>query len=294
MKCQSGRSHTGTVAKEIEDCQVSPPKRWTVDSPEGIGHDDCSLKNNSSSTSRCDRTFNRLRWQRTVRASLRSPPVSTEASFSSRTPVFGIVGGIGSGKSAVTRGLAEFLQVRVIDADRIGHEVLTLPKIKQQIFHTFGSDVFVADAPSGEIDRGQLAKRVFGTDTGHNKATGHNEALTQLEAIVHPEIRRQMTDQIQQAQAENQVVLVDAAVMLEAGWKDLCDRLIFIDVPFETRLRRVVENRGWDEAELRRREASQLPLETKKQAADFVVDNSQTLQDSVSQFCRIIQSLTMA
>ena len=100
-----------------------------------------------------------------------------------------------------------------------------------------------------------------------------------------------MQSQISQAQAEHEVVLVDAAVMLEAGWDDLCDELIFVDVPFETRLARVVENRGWDETELRRREASQLPLEKKKQASKFVVDNSRNLNDSVTQLRQIVLSL---
>jgi len=214
--------------------------------------------------------------------------VSSEASFSSSTPVFGIVGGIGSGKSAVACGLAEFLRAGVIDADRIGHEVLTLPEIKTQISHTFGPNVFVDRDSGGEIDRHELARRVFGTEPHHK------ESLKKLEAIVHPEIRRQMQFQISQAQAEHDVVLVDAAVMLEASWDDLCDELVFVDVPFETRLVRVVENRGWDEAELRRREASQLPLEKKKQASKFVVDNSRNLNDSVTQLRQIVLTLTQS
>lgn len=185
-------------------------------------------------------------------------------------------------------GLAEFLRVGVIDADRIGHEVLTLPEIKTQISHTFGPSVFVEGDSDGEIDRRQLARRVFGTEPHHKKS------LKKLEAIVHPEIRRQMKSQISLAQSEHDVVLVDAAVMLEAGWDDLCDELIFIDVPFETRLARVIENRGWDETELRRREASQLPLEKKKQASNFVVDNSRNLNDSVSQLRQIVLSLTQS
>lgn len=183
-------------------------------------------------------------------------------------------------------GLADFLRAGVIDADQIGHEVLTFPQIKTQISQVFGPSVFVSGELHSEIDRRELAKRVFGAETHHK------ESLSQLEAIVHPEIRRQMQTQIRQAQTEHDVVLVDAAVMLEAGWDDLCDELVFVDVPFETRLARVVENRGWDEAELRGREASQLPLEKKKQASKFVVDNSRNLNDSVTQLRQIVHSLT--
>lgn len=199
--------------------------------------------------------------------------------------MIGIAGGIGSGKSAVARGLAERLRVFVVDADRIGHEVLTLPEVKQQIFQTFGADVFVSGNAASEIDRRQLARRVFG-DAPHLK-----NSLTQLEAIVHPEIRRQMQSQIRQHQADHDVVLLDAAVLLEAGWNDLCEALAFVEVPFETRLARVVKNRGWDETELRRRESSQLPLTEKTEAADYVIDNSGSLEDSINQLHQIILSL---
>lgn len=199
--------------------------------------------------------------------------------------MIGIAGGIGSGKSAVARGLAERLRVFVVDADRIGHDVLTLPEIKQQIFQTFGADVFVSGEATSEIDRRQLAKRVFGNETHLKKS------LIQLEAIVHPEIRRQMQRQIRQHQADNDVVLLDAAVMLEAGWNDLCEALVFVAVPFEVRLDRVVKNRGWDEEELRKREASQLSVDEKAEAADFVIDNSGSLENSVHQLNQIVLSL---
>jgi len=185
----------------------------------------------------------------------------------------------------VARGLAERLRVFVVDADRIGHDVLTLPEIKQQIFQTFGADVFVSGEATSEIDRRQLAKRVFGNETHLKKS------LIQLEAIVHPEIRRQMQRQIRQHQADNDVVLLDAAVMLEAGWNDLCEALVFVAVPFEVRLDRVVKNRGWDEEELRKREASQLSVDEKAEAADFVIDNSGSLENSVHQLNQIVLSL---
>ena len=216
--------------------------------------------------------------------------MSSEESSSRSAPVIGIAGGIGSGKSALARGLAERLRVFVVDADRIGHDVLFLPEIKQQIFQTFGAEVFVSGEATGEIDRRQLARRVFGNEA-HLK-----NSLTQLEAIVHPEIRQQMQVQIQkgqirQYQTGHDVILLDAAVMLEAGWNDLCEALVFVEVPFETRLARVVKNRGWDETELRRRETSQLPLKEKTAAADFVIDNSGSLEDSVNQLHQIVLSL---
>lgn len=212
--------------------------------------------------------------------------MSSEETSSRRTPVVGIVGGIGSGKSAVARGLAEDLSVFVVDADRIGHEVLTFPDIKTQLFQTFGADVFRDENEHSDIDRSQLARKVFGSEPHHK------ESLNQLEAIVHPEIRRQMRQQIDEAQPGHDVVLVDAAVLLESGWSDLCQSVVFVDVPFEDRLSRVVSNRGWSEDELRRREASQLPLNEKRQVADFVVDNSGEVSNSVEQLKQFVLSIT--
>lgn len=188
--------------------------------------------------------------------------------------VAGILGGIGSGKSAVARGLSDHLSVLIIDADRIGHDVLTFPQIKDQIRQSFGDDVF----DGNDVDRKQLAALVFGSDPQHSRS------LKILESIVHPEIRRQVELQIQQADGNRDVVVLDAAVMLEAGWNDLCDFIVFVDTPFEVRLDRVQRNRGWSEDELRRREASQVPLERKRLASQFVIDNSASLENAVQQF----------
>ena len=83
--------------------------------------------------------------------------------------------------------------------------------------------------------------------------------------------------------------MLDAAVMLEASWNDLCQAIVFIDVPFADRLARVQQQRGWNEDELRRREASQLTLEEKRHRATVVIDNSKTLDDAVNQLRDFIE-----
>jgi dephospho-CoA kinase len=187
--------------------------------------------------------------------------------------VAGIIGGTGSGKSAVTRGLGSRFRIRTIDADQIGHEVLTLPRVKDEIRTTFGQDVF----DGSDVDRRALSRRVFGT------SPHHSQSLIQLERIVHPEIRGQLKLQIEQTGTDFDLVVLDAAVMLEAGWNDLCDAVVFVDVPFETRLARVSERRGWDEDELQRREASQLSLSEKQQAAHVTITNDGHLDDAVAE-----------
>ena len=74
-----------------------------------------------------------------------------------------------------------------------------------------------------------------------------------------------------------EAVLLDAALLLEAGWRDECDAVVFIETAFEDRLRRVQASRGWDARELQQREVIQLDLQSRRDAADFVIDNSQSL-----------------
>jgi dephospho-CoA kinase len=192
----------------------------------------------------------------------------------------GFIGGIGSGKSAVSRGLSNTFQTLTIDADRIGHEVLGMQSVKDRIRQAFGDVVF----DGTEVCRKLLAREVFGSDT-HNK-----QARIRLEEIVHPEIRRQVEKQLSDIPDDIEIIVLDAAVMLETGWNDLCDSIIFVDAPFEVRLGRVQENRDWTADELRRREASQLSIEEKRAAAQFIVDNSGTLENAIKQLVPFIRT----
>ena len=172
----------------------------------------------------------------------------------------------------------------MIDADRVAHHVLTLQSIKQQLKQTFGSDIF---DPQGEIVRSKLASLVFGASQEQQRA------LEKLEAIVHPEIRQQLESEIERIrlQATHVAIVLDAAVMLESGWSNVCDKIVFVDTPFSTRLQRVQENRNWDEAELTRREASQWPIDRKRQVADAVISNSGNLEQAGRQFAEYLCKL---
>jgi dephospho-CoA kinase len=203
------------------------------------------------------------------------PGVSTRT----KTLVVGILGGIGSGKSAVSRGLSNHFKTYLIDADRVGHDVLGIPTVKDDIRRDFGDTVF----DGTEICRKSLARQVFGSEIHHQ------QALIKLEKIVHPEIRRQVEKQLGEVSDETEVVVLDAAVMLEAGWNDLCNTIVFVDTHFETRLKRVEENRGWTSDELRRRESSQVSLDDKQEVSEFVVDNSGSLENAVEQFATFIE-----
>ena len=182
-------------------------------------------------------------------------------------PVIGLVGGVGSGKSAVAGWLSSRRNVIVIDGDEVGRRLLALPEVKEQIRERFGGEVFDGH---GEVVRAKLAREVFGT------SASHKEARTDLERILHPRIEQSFRGTISAAETSNRVeaVVLDAAVLLEAGWGSLCDFVVFIDTPAELRLRWVREGRGWDQADLERRESCQLSLKLKRSRADYVIPNT--------------------
>ncbi len=205
------------------------------------------------------------------------PPLSQP-----QIPIIGLVGGVGSGKTSLTRWLGQRLRVAVVDADAAGHAALLEPEVRRALRARFGPEIF---DPEGQVIRSRLAVRVFGA------TPRHREARQMLEAIVHPVIRRRLEEAIAnyRQRGEYDLILLDAAVMLEAGWNNLCDVLVFVDAPLEQRQARVQAMRCWTTEELEHREASQWPLDDKRTAADFVVDNSGELEAAGRQLLEFLQ-----
>jgi dephospho-CoA kinase len=179
--------------------------------------------------------------------------------------VIGLIGAIGGGKSAAAAALARRGGL-VLGGDEIAHLALRDPEVRRRVVERWGPGVLGDD---GEVQRRKLGAIVF----------ADRKELKALEALVHPWVKGRIREEIARAQADPSAafVVLDAAVMLEAGWHDVCDRLVFVDAPREQRVRRVA-GRGWSEEELARREAAQLPLTEKAARADHVLDNSRSLE----------------
>jgi dephospho-CoA kinase len=177
-------------------------------------------------------------------------------------PVVGLIGGIGSGKSRVAAELARH-GARVIAADQVGHEALRHPDIRDRVVRRWGPQILDAQ---GAVDRRRLGAIVF-ADGAELKA---------LEALVHPWMDGRIAAEIAAARADPAVALVvlDAAILLEAGWNRHCDWLVYVHAPRDVRLRRLAEQRGWSTKEVAARGDAQLPLTDKVSRADFVVDNT--------------------
>jgi dephospho-CoA kinase len=183
--------------------------------------------------------------------------------------VLGLIGGIGGGKSAVAAALARRGAV-VLDADSVGRALLTRKPVRARLVAHFGARILDRTGAGGPdhappIDRRALAAIVF-ADAAERRA---------LEAIVHPRMRRFFERAIARAvrQGQARAVVLDAAVLLEAGWDALCDLVVFVDAPRDRRLARLQEQRGWTEAMLAARERAQWPLVAKRGWADAIVVN---------------------
>jgi dephospho-CoA kinase len=195
----------------------------------------------------------------------------TDLSTGKTIPVIGVVGGIGSGKSLVAAEMQR-LGGYLIQGDQLGHEALRQPDIKERVLRRWGPPVLDAQ---GAIDRRLLGQRVFANPI----------ELTELEAIVFPYIEQHITQEIDRArlQPEIKFVVLDAAIMLESGWAWFCDKIIFVDVPREQRLARLLAQRGWSEEEVNRRERAQMSLQEKRRCADAVVNNAASPEEVAHQ-----------
>ncbi len=176
-------------------------------------------------------------------------------------PVIGLTGGIGSGKSTVADMLAG-LGALVIDADRIGHEVYR-PGTDgfRRVVAAFGPEIV---GPDGTIDRRALGARVFADPA----------ALARLNAIVHPLIALEIRDRLAAAQSapERTPIVVEAAIMLEAGWR-FFDEIWVVVVQPATAIARVTAARGLSADDVARRIAAQLSNDERRRAATRVIEN---------------------
>lgn len=187
---------------------------------------------------------------------------SGHSAVKSRKPVIGVVGAPGSGKSAVASVLGQRGGL-VIDADQIARAALAEPEVVEQIVAWWGPAV--VNEQTRAVDRGAVAAIVFKDD----------EAKSRLEALIHPRVATQRARMHAAAAQDVSVrfVVEDVPLLMENGLDEGCDAVIFVEADLALRRQRVMETRGWDADELARREAAQLPLDTKRRRADHLLQN---------------------
>ena len=176
--------------------------------------------------------------------------------------VIGLTGSIGTGKSEAARQL-EMLGASIISADQVGHEAYT-PNTEawEQVVAAFGDDILQGDK---EIDRRKLGAIVF----------SDSSQLDKLNAIMHPRMARMVSDKIEVLRGQGvKVVVVEAALLFEAGWDTLVEEVWVTDSSEDIVVGRLEERNGLSEEEAKKRINSQMDRAERIERSDFVIDNS--------------------
>jgi dephospho-CoA kinase len=186
----------------------------------------------------------------------------------------GLTGGIGSGKSTVAH-LLERRGAVVFDADALAREAVEPGTPGHDaVVERFGANVL---APGGELDREALASIVFADPA----------ARRDLEAIVHPEVRRLFAEGCVAYRDTDRVVVFSAPLLVETGMHTAFEILVLVSVPVEVQIERLLRDRAMSEEQVRARIEAQAPLEEKAAVADIIVDNEGNLEDLEAQVDRL-------
>jgi dephospho-CoA kinase len=179
-----------------------------------------------------------------------------------KKPIIGILGGICSGKSAVAAEFAR-LGCKIVDADKIAHELLNERSVKEEIADDFGEGILDSE---GKIDHKKLADIVF----------NDSKKLSKLNSIVHRPVLERAGRLIEQFSQEPEVraIVLDMPLLIEVGWDKRCDRLIFVDCEPDLRLARAREIGILSKEELKKRENFQISLDKKVGISDNTIDNN--------------------
>ncbi len=194
----------------------------------------------------------------------------------------GLTGGIACGKTVVRRRLEE-RGIPTLDADGVVHRLLQAgTEVTRQVAESFGNEVV---APDGSVDRKALGALVF----------AHEESRKKLNAIVHPAVWREIETFFEaRRKASDPVAVVDAALMIETGSYKRYDFLVVVHCSPELQLERLMARDGLTREDALRRIRSQMPIEEKLRFADFLVDTSGSIEETLAQADALVKKLLPA
>lgn len=195
--------------------------------------------------------------------------------------VIGIVGGIGAGKSTVVELMNKIEPMNIISADLVGHEVLLKGgKAYSTVIETFGEEILDKE---GNIVRRKLGEKVF----------GDKELLQVLNSITHPCIIQEIQNRIEHMKRVNpeKHILLESALLIESGLVHLTDLVVAVYASSETRINRVMLREGFSEKQIKDRFSAQKKWEELKEAADYIIDNGVSLEETEVQIKELLERL---
>ena len=187
----------------------------------------------------------------------------------------GITGSITCGKSTVSNYLRD-KGYTIIDADKLGHTALTDDEVREKLEKSFGLRII----ENNEISREKLGKLVFGNE----------ENLKILNSIVHPYIRKQIL-QLQEIHSDERLVFLDIALLFEAGFEDLVEKIIVVHVDEKIQLNRLMNRNSLSSEGAMNRIKSQMSSKDKSELGNYVINNSNTKEETYRQIDLILDEL---
>ena len=187
----------------------------------------------------------------------------------------GITGSIACGKSTVSNYLKD-KGYTIIDADKLGHIALTSDEVREKLEKSFGLRII----ENNEISREKLGKLVFGNE----------ENLKILNSIVHPYIRRQIL-QLQEKHSDERLVFLDIALLFEAGFEDLVEKIIVVHINEKEQLTRLMNRNSLSSEAAMNRIKSQMSSKDKSELGNYVINNSNTKEETYRQIDLILDEL---
>lgn len=194
----------------------------------------------------------------------------------------GITGGVGAGKTEILKYIGQHYKCEIYLADDIGHKVKE-PGTEgyQALVELLGGDILRAD---GQIDKPSMAAKIFADPA----------LLEKVNQIIHPAVKKYLADRLAEARAKGDVELffVEAALLIENGFGEVVDEMWYIYAREEVRRKRLSVSRGYTPEKIERIMSSQLSEKEFRKHCDFVIDNSDSLEDSYRQIRQKLEAYT--
>ena len=197
--------------------------------------------------------------------------------------LIGVTGGVGAGKSSILAYIQKHYKCRIYLADEVAHLVKEKGEnCYYRLVELLGIEVL--DSESGQIDKKKMAVMIFRDD----------ELLEKVNDIVHPEVRIYLENRIAEAKKDPEIELmfIEAALLIEAGYKDMVDEMWYIYADEAVRRKRLRESRGYSEEKISQIMEAQLSEEEFRKGCDFVIDNSGSLRKSYKQIKNKLEAFT--